>query len=561
MRRLGPLLAGLAALVGVPALLVTFTGPPWSATMDLMRSSAVQAPIDRAIPVVGLALWCAWAWVVLSTVGAAIRHRKGIDIASGPSNRLMSLFVVALWMTLVPRTSVVPAGTNEAVEPNDGRTDPAAGRAVVPLALTASAFAVAHVLRSLSERREAVLKEMPVGRQFRSVDVIEAASWRSLIMAARRRSLDVGASSSGRIPIGTRDGRTVAIAVDPGDAIGVVGLADAEARAVVRHAQWMVEGLSDRGSSTPTTISVGFTDGQRVQIAQDELGWRLVATGERFDAFGVSDDEQRMVDRLGAAVVRTEERGRPTLGSEPRILVRLMGPVLVESADGSEPVFEKSRSVELLAWLVTHRDRPTRAAARTAMWESDVRNATFNNIVSDLRTGLQRFYVGAGIAALEKSFDEQLRLNVGIVSDADLLAHALHAYTDLHGEPERIALVAALRMVREMPFLGADYLWPDPEGITSNIVHTIVSAASIVAEDALDRHDFDEVFFATGQGLKVLRNHEGLISLRMRAYAKRGDHAGVRHEWERYAHGLDGSWEEAELRRLRDELLGITFVD
>ena len=116
-------------------------------------------------------------------------------------------------------------------------------------------------------------------------------------------------------------------------------------------------------------------------------------------------------------------------------------------------------------------------------------------------------------------------------------------------------------MVREMPFLGADYLWPDPEGITSNIVHTIVCAARIVAEDALDRDDFNEVFFATGQGLKVLRNHEGLISLRMRAYAKRGDHAGVRHEWERYAQGLDGSKEEAELRRLRDELLGIAFVE
>ena len=562
MRRLGLLLAGWAALVGVPALLVTFTGPPWFAMAGAFRSSAVLTPIERVIPVVGLALWCAWVWIVLSAVGAAIRYRRGVDIASGPSNRLISLFVAALWVTLVPRTTVVPViATNETVEPSDDRTDPAADRAVVPLALTASAFAVAHVLRSLSERRVTVLKEMPVGRQFRAADPLEAASWRSLIMAARRQPMDEVGSSSAQIPIGTCDGRTVTITVDSGDTVGVEGRVDAEARAVARHAQWMLQGLPDRGSSTPTTISVGFTDGQRVQIAQDELGWRLVATGERFDAFGVSDDEQRVVDRLHTAAVESEERIRPAHGTVPRILVRLMGPVLVESADGSEPVFEKSRSVELLAWLVTHRDRPTRAAARTAMWESDVRNATFNNIVSDLRTGLQRVYVGAGVTALEKSFDEQLRFDSGIVSDADLLGHALHTYIDLPGESERNAVVAALRMVREMPFLGADYLWPDPEGITSNIVHTIVSAARIVAEDALDRDDFDEVFFATGQGLKVLRNHEGLIGIRMRAYAKRGDHAGVRYEWERYAQGLDGSKEEAELRRLRDELLGVAFID
>ena len=241
--------------------------------------------------------------------------------------------------------------------------------------------------------------------------------------------------------------------------------------------------------------------------------------------------------------------------------MRLMGPVLVESADGSEPVFEKSRSVELLAWLVTHRDRPTRAAARTAMWESDVQNATFNNIVSDLRTGLQAFYDGTGAVGLEKSFDDRLRFDTGIISDADLLDQALTAYIDCGGSSQRSNLRAALRMVREMPFLGADYLWPDPEGITSNIVHLIVSASTIVAEDALERDEFDEVFFATGQGLKVLRNHEGLIGLRMRAYAKRGDLAGVRHEWACYASARDGSWAESELRRLCDELLGIAVAE
>lgn len=380
-------------------------------------------------------------------------------------------------------------------------------------------------------------------------------------MASRRASKSIQEPTLVTFPIGDRDGAPVTVALEHGDSIGIEAMVDAEARAVARHAQWMLNSIAGCDSSAPVVISVGFTDGQRVQIAQDELGWRFVAGGERFDAFGVSDDEQQMVDRLCRAATEIEERGRSECGSGQRILVRLMGPVLVESAYGVELVFEKSRSVELLAWLVTHRDRPTRAAARTAMWESDVQNATFNNIVSDLRTGLQGLYSGTGTVALEKSFDEHLRLDTGIVSDADLLDRALHAYMETNAEQERRDLVSALRMVREMPFLGADYLWPDPEGITSNIVHRIVSASRLVAEDALERGDFDEVFFATGQGLKVLRNHEGLLGLRMRAYAKRGDLAGVRHEWECYASDLNESWEGGELRRLRDELLGILVVE
>ena len=563
MRRFGALVAGLGALVGVPALLAAVVGPPWITANIVLRSTSVQAPIDRAVPIVGLLLWCGWAWIVMATVGAVIRHRQGVDIASGPSNRLIAMFVVALWVTLIPRSST--AGTavasNEIVEPNLYRAEPDPDRSVIPLALTASTFAVAHVLRSLGERREARLREMDVGHRFRAVGSLESVWWRSLLMAARRGSMTNGEPTLGRIPIGARDGTLVMIALEPGDSIGIESRVDAEARAVARHAQWMLEGIVGDGSSCPVTIRVGFADGQRVQVAQDELGWHLVASGERFDAFGISDDEHRMVDRLCKAASEIEERRPPNLDGEQKILVRLMGPVLVESADGIKPTFEKSRSVELLAWLVTHRDRPTRAAARTAMWESDVQNATFNNIVSDLRTGLQAFYAGTGAVGLEKSFDERLRVDTGIISDADLLDRALHAYMTSNGEPQRSDLRAALCMVREMPFLGADYLWPDPEGITSNIVHLIVSASRIVAEDALERDEFDEVFFATGQGLKVLRNHEGLIGLRMRAYAKRGDLAGVRHEWERYASSLDESWAEGELRRLCDELLGIAVAE
>ena len=72
--------------------------------------------------------------------------------------------------------------------------------------------------------------------------------------------------------------------------------------------------------------------------------------------------------------------------------------------------------------------------------------------------------------------------------------------------------------------------------------------------------DIDGVFWATGQGLKVLAGHEELIALRMRAHACRGDLAGVRSEWDSYERAINAdSWSEAEpspkLVGLRRELL------
>ena len=85
-----------------------------------------------------------------------------------------------------------------------------------------------------------------------------------------------------------------------------------------------------------------------------------------------------------------------------------------------------------------------------------------------------------------------------------------------------------------MPFAGTSYLWPDAEGITSNLVLLAISVSSEFAAHALSVGDTDAVFWATGQGLKVLPGHEELIGLRMRAHARAGDLAGVRQEWESY---------------------------
>ena len=58
----------------------------------------------------------------------------------------------------------------------------------------------------------------------------------------------------------------------------------------------------------------------------------------------------------------------------------------------------------------------------------------------------------------------------------------------------------------------------------------------------------------------MLPAHEDMIAVRMRAYAKIGDRAGVRHEWESYERAITADpWSDGEpspkMLDLRRELL------
>jgi len=144
--------------------------------------------------------------------------------------------------------------------------------------------------------------------------------------------------------------------------------------------------------------------------------------------------------------------------------------------------------------------------------------------------------------------------------DADLVADRLgHARV----QPPAQALATlrpAVEMVRDMPFTASNYLWPDAEGITSNLVLLAISATAEFAGHALSLGDIDGVFWATGKGLRVLPGHEELIALRMQAHARAGDLAGVRNEWESYERVLAAdAWSDGEpapkLLALRHQLL------
>jgi two-component SAPR family response regulator len=264
----------------------------------------------------------------------------------------------------------------------------------------------------------------------------------------------------------------------------------------------------------------------------------------------------------------TGRRPRPVLGhatvapaDDWQLLVRMLGPVEVEGRHGGVAEFERSKTKELVAWLATHRDRSTRGAARTALWEHDVRDATFANVVSEARRALARLVEPtSGEEWVGRTMTDALPLHAAVRTDAELLEGALRAARLQPPDQAIVTLSPAVERITGVPFEGTSYLWPDAEGITSSLVLLATSAAAELAAHCLSVGDVEGVFRATGRGLRVLAGHEELIGLRMRAHARVGDLAGVRSEWETYERMITADpWSDGEpspkLVDLRTQLL------
>jgi hypothetical protein len=302
--------------------------------------------------------------------------------------------------------------------------------------------------------------------------------------------------------------------------------------------------------------------------------------GLRFRPLDVDDEQLDAVADLIAATVDEPiletaagplERPRSTPADpmvwsfvEPEwdLRVRMIGQVFVESADGGVAEFERSKSLELVVWMALHRERSTRSGARTAMWEVGVRSATFANVVSEARRAL-----GAVVRPVDgedwigRTLTDDLPLHPRVVTDAELLQARLEAARGASPERAIEILRPGLELVTGLPFCSPCFAWVDGEGHTSALVLLATGAAVELAQHHLALGDIDGVFWATGQGLKVLPGHEALIALRMRAHAAQGDLAGVRLEWEQYERALAAdTWSPGEpsskLVALRRDLLG-----
>lgn len=292
--------------------------------------------------------------------------------------------------------------------------------------------------------------------------------------------------------------------------------------------------------------------------------WELSPAGLRFTPIGLSAVDISALAELASvpeAVVADEpgeggfEGGAPLIGTAHEspdrqwtLLVTMFGTVSVVDVDGQPAKFERSKTRELIAWLVTHRRRSTRSSARAALWEMDVRDATFANVVSEARRSMARLVEPPeGVEWIDRTLTDDLPLDERVWSDGDVIERALET-AKLQPPAQAIAtLRPAVDLINGMPFAGTSYLWPDAEGIASELVLLATAATAELAAHCLSVGDVSGVFAATARGLQVLPGHEELIGVRMRAHAKVGDRAGVRAEWESYERVLVGDpWSDGE---------------
>ncbi|MFM8867213.1 MAG: hypothetical protein ACKOFZ_02875 [Ilumatobacteraceae bacterium] len=491
MKHVRVALIGGCLIAGIPLSLLTKGMTPVRTASSVVASGLVPLH-ERAIGLIVMAIWLVWLWSLVAVVVELwVTRRSEAVIAS--RNRLIALFVASLWTLLASSRSTPVSSPSTAVvvdvDPSPvGRSD-----GLMPLASVQTALIADYMLRRFAEARARVTRRMVDGCEVAPGSRVSEFCWRSL----RLQVEDSNAPTQG-IPVGVDETGSDVVVTGTVEVIAESGEVSAP---VVEHLALATE-----------AVGVVIDGDRSTTLIHDANGWRL-STGERIRPFGLSVEDKQSFSRLMA-----ECRGMREVSSPARAVpgdwlmcVRLLGPIEARWADDSEVRFRKSKPLELLTWLVTHPDRPTRAAARTAMWMVDVQSSYFNNVVSELRAVLG----DAGrFELLDKTAQDRLVLDERVVSDADILRHALTRFRTDATDESRLDLQAALSLVRSLPFAGSDYLWPDPEGITSRLVHLVMSASLEFAEDARGRGDVDGVYFATDRGLRMFPGDEELLNLR-----------------------------------------------
>jgi hypothetical protein len=308
------------------------------------------------------------------------------------------------------------------------------------------------------------------------------------------------------------------------------------------------------------TVHRGVSDLSSIHISETHDGWKIEPGGVLFSPFVIHGSEaeslRSLQNDLSKPLVQKPIDFNISRIADWRICVRIMGPVEIANRSWETLRFERSKSAELLTWLVMHRDRPTRVAARTALWGISIEDSTFNNVVSGVRKVINQ----NGKNLLGRENNAVFRVGFEVVTDVEILEAAIGKAKLYGGDEEFLMLRDALDLVRDLPFAGEDFVWADTEGITSNVVLTIITGALMLSDFYMSRQDLSGVFWATGQGLKALRGHEALIAIRMKAHAQERNISGINSEWLAYerlrlADDQFLDRESNEIARLRESLL------
>ena len=219
--------------------------------------------------------------------------------------------------------------------------------------------------------------------------------------------------------------------------------------------------------------------------------------------------------------------------AERHVEVNVLGPI--ELIGGArEP--ERSKSIELVTWLVLHRGRGETDTVATALWPTrgDAVNSVWN-IIWDARRMLGN---GAdGKPLLQRAGD--LLLSDEVTTD---WAH----FCQLARSVEPAKWHEALALVRGRPLGDVSWGWATLDGHQSTMTAEITDVACRAAERALDERDTRAALWSAEAGLRACPYDERLFRFLMRAHDLDGNLAAVRETMERLEKVVEDDIEPVE---------------
>lgn len=191
-------------------------------------------------------------------------------------------------------------------------------------------------------------------------------------------------------------------------------------------------------------------------------------------------------------------------GLDCDIELRVLGRVEVIGADRD---FESARALDIISYLAFNRDGADADQLKTWIWPVDEppTDKAFANVMTRARKGLgvddegQPYLSKAGT-------DGVYRLSKLVGTDFDQFQLLVEQSRDLDDDEALSRLVAAVRLVRSVPFTGGGamgYLWTD-NGVRAHIDYAIDEAVHRCADTALALGDSATARWAAFRGLTIV---------------------------------------------------------
>lgn len=237
--------------------------------------------------------------------------------------------------------------------------------------------------------------------------------------------------------------------------------------------------------------------------------------------------------------------------------VRLLGWVgLATGGDPDEWTDVQAKTVELVAWLATHRGPQTAERIRDDLWRDRPSSAkTLNNHSSAARKRL-----GAGLDGrllFPTANDDRYRLTPLVVTDVDRLERRFRWAREVAPGDAVPVLREGLALVRGRPFATrTGYEWAFTDQLVFHAEQLVVDAAQLLGQLCLRGDDATGAVWATAGGLRARPGDETLYQLRMRAFAAQGNRTSVHRALDELRTFLAGAEPSDATWSLYEQLMG-----